>query len=121
MAKNKKTEIANAEEIVGANVQGEEAGQISDPLAEQEMQQTNEIEEIEKDPESMKLDKTKKTSAEGEAIEEISSREAELMRLYPQYKKLWITPKGFVHPEGAPQYLLKGAKLFKNKYFNNKK
>lgn len=43
------------------------------------------------------------------------------MRLYPQYEKIWITPKGFVHPEGAPQYLLKGAKLLKNKFFNNKK
>ncbi len=41
-----------------------------------------------------------------------------LMRLYPSYEEMWITPKGFVHPVGAPKYLTKGATLYKNKYFN---
>lgn len=40
-----------------------------------------------------------------------------LMRLYPQYKKIWITPNGFVHPEGVPEYLTKGATLYENKYY----
>jgi thymidine kinase len=40
-----------------------------------------------------------------------------LMRLYPQYKKIWVTPNGFVHPEGVPEYLTKGATLYENKYY----
>ena len=44
------------------------------------------------------------------------SNEAELMRLYPQYKKLWISSRGFVYPEGTPEYLLKDAKLYTNVY-----
>ena len=43
----------------------------------------------------------------------------ELMRLYPQYEKIWVTPKGFVHPEKAPKYLLEGAILYSNKFYNN--
>lgn len=50
--------------------------------------------------------------------EEIPAEAENLMRLYPQYEKIWITPEGFVHPEGAPGYLIKDAKLYKNKYFN---
>ena len=120
MPKSKKTETAKAEEEVMVDVQVGEEATPSEPTSEQETQPTNEIEEIEEAPETKKPSKTKKTSTESKPIEEISSRDAELMRLYPQYEKIWITPKGFVHPEGAPQYLLKGAKLLKNKFFNNK-
>ena len=121
MAKNKKTETAKAEEAVVADVQVGEETAPSEPTPEQETHQSNEIEEIEEAPKTKKPAKTKKASAETEPVEEISARDAELMRLYPQYEKIWITPKGFVHPEGTPQYLLKGAKLLKNKFFNNKK
>ena len=121
MAKNKKTEAAKAEDTVVVDVQvGEKAAPL-EPTPEQKTQPSNEIEEIEKAPEAKKPAITQKTSTECKPVEEISSREAELMRIYPQYEKIWITPKGFVHPEGAPQYMLKGAKLLKNKFFNNKK
>lgn len=118
MGKSKKTETAKAEDAVVLDVQVGEEVVPSEPTPEQETQPSNEIEEA---PETKKPTKTKKASTESEPVEEISSRDAELMRLYPQYEKIWITPKGFVHPEGAPQYLLKGAKLLKNKFFNNKK
>lgn len=59
-----------------------------------------------------------KTPAQEEAASD--GEYAELMRLYPQYERFWVTPKGFVHPYGAPSYLLKGAKLIKNEYFKNK-
>lgn len=63
--------------------------------------------------EETKPEATEKTS-------EPTSRELELMRLYPQYDELWITPRGFVHHKSAPKYLTKGAKLFKNKFYKNK-
>lgn len=50
---------------------------------------------------------------------EIPAQVVALMRLYPQYEELWITPKGFVHPTGTPEYLIKGATLYKNKFYNN--
>lgn len=53
-----------------------------------------------------------------EPQEDIPANVVAIMRLNPQYEELWITPRGFVHPVGAPEYLLKGAKLYKNKFFN---
>lgn len=44
-----------------------------------------------------------------------------LMKLYPQYEKLYVTANGFVHPENAPKYVLKDATLYTNKYYNNNK
>lgn len=120
MGRSKKTETAQTEETVVADVQVGRDITLSDSISEQETQPSNEIEELEEIPEIKKPSETKKTSPKSEPIEKISSRDMELMRLYPQYEKLWITPKGFVHPEGAPKYLLKGAKLFTNKFFNNK-
>lgn len=120
MGRSKKTETAKAEEAVVVDVQVEEEATPSTPVPEQETQLVNEITEIEEAPEAPKPSKASKATKD-ESIEEISPREAELMRLYPQYEKIWITPNGFVHPYGVPQYLLKGAKLYKNKFFNNKK
>ena len=40
-----------------------------------------------------------------------------LMRLYPNLEKMWITREGFVHPENVPEYLRKGATLYINKYY----
>lgn len=117
MGRSKKTETAKAEEAVVADVQASEEANSSEPTPAAEAQ-PNEIEEVEEAPETAKEEKS---AAKSEPAEEISTRDAELMRLYPQYEKIWITPKGSVHPEGTPEYLLKGAKLFKNKFFNNKK
>ena len=39
------------------------------------------------------------------------------MKLNPQYKQMYITPQGFVHPLGSPEYLRKGAKLYTNIYY----
>ena len=50
--------------------------------------------------------------------ENLPANVVEKMRLYPQYEELWITPRGFVHPIGVPQYLLKGAKRYKNRFYN---
>lgn len=43
-----------------------------------------------------------------------------LMQLYPQYERIYVTNNGFVHPFGVPAYMVVGATLYKNKYYNNK-
>ncbi len=121
MGRSKKTDTAKSEEAVVADVQVGEEVVSSESVVEQEIQPSNEIEEIEETIKTKESKKTEKVSTENEPVEEISSRDLMLMRLYPQYEKVWITPQGFVHPEGASQFLLKGAKLYKNKFFNNKK
>lgn len=49
--------------------------------------------------------------------EELPAKVDELLKLYPQYEEIWITIEGFVHPVGVPEYLLKNAIKYKNKYF----
>ncbi len=49
--------------------------------------------------------------------EELPANVDELLKLYPQYEEVHITVEGFVHPVGVPEYLLKNAIKYKNKYF----
>ena len=55
---------------------------------------------------------------ETEKEEKIPQNVLRLMKMYPQYEEMYITPQGFVHPAGTPEYARKGAKLYKNKFFN---
>lgn len=55
---------------------------------------------------------------ETEKEEKIPQNVLHLMKMYPQYEEMYITPQGFVHPAGTPEYARKGAKLYKNKFFN---
>lgn len=48
---------------------------------------------------------------------EIPANVEKLMKLNPQYETFYVTTTGFVHPVGAPKYLIKDAILYKNKYF----
>lgn len=97
MGRPKKTEAASAAE--------EQAGAI-----------VNETEPVEETaPETGKADEA---AAEEQAGAEIPDKVRELMRLYPQYEKLWISSRGFVHPEGAAEYLLKDAALYANPFHN---
>lgn len=102
MPRTKKTETA---EIIDQNPE--------------EIQNSSEIKAPIASPEE--ADEQPQIEVEENIIEEgkIPANVSELMRLNPQYEKIWVTPKGFVHPEGVPEYLLKGAKLYNNKYFNN--
>ena len=47
----------------------------------------------------------------------IDSNVDKLMRVNPHLAKLWVTPDGFAHPVNSPAYLVKGATLYKNKYY----
>ena len=49
---------------------------------------------------------------------EVPSNILALMNLYPHYEEFYVTPNGFVHPAGVPEYLRKGATLYKNKFYN---
>ena len=40
-----------------------------------------------------------------------------IMKLYPQYERIYITKEGFVHPYGVPKHLTEGATLYTNKYY----
>ena len=65
-------------------------------------------------------DVKEKTDVKSEEKAEVKVPEnvEELMRLYPQYEQFYVTPKGYLRPVGTPEYLLKGAVLYKNKFFN---
>lgn len=107
MGRNKKIETTKVEELaVDAETGAEEMTPASESQPEAE---TTKVEEIEKSEE---------TPVKDNKSDEISPRDLELMRLYPQYEEIWITPDGFVHPKGASTFLLNGAKLYKNKYYN---
>lgn len=90
--------------------QSEETMQLEDvrPVKEPEEEETHEKEE----PEDTVTDE------EHEEEVEAPPYVTDLMRLYPQYAEFWVTPRGFLHPKGMPEHLLKGAVLYKNKFFN---
>ena len=92
MGRPRKSDAANTEELIDPEIQDANE-QDQNP----ETSESNQPEEEEK---------------------QIPAKVLELMRLYPQYEELWITPRGFVHPVGTPQYLVKGATLYKNKFYN---
>ena len=64
------------------------------------------------------VDDIQEIDSDGKAKENIPENVLSLMKLYPQYKEFYVTPKGFVHPAGVPEYLRKGATLYKNIFFN---
>jgi len=60
--------------------------------------------------------KAPETKSEVKKEKEIPANVLALMKLYPHYKEFYVTPNGFVHPAGVPEYLRKGATLYKNKF-----
>lgn len=107
MGRPKKTETATVEEQkVDATPEVRDENPTSESQPETETTTVGETEEV------------KVTTVKDDKTDEISPRDTELMRLYPQYEEIWITPDGFVHPKGASAFLLKGAKLYKNKFYN---
>ena len=100
--------------------QAAEQAQVEEQILDQTQGNTEKQEsETEKAPEEEKTPEEEKVS-EKETSEEaaVSPYVERLMKLYPQYKKFWVTKKGFVHPEGVPEHLTKGATLYTNKYYN---
>lgn len=69
------------------------------------------------EPKSVKENVVSNKPTEETEVEKVNTKVLELMKLYPHYEELWITPSGFVHPKNAPKYCTKGATLFKNKFY----
>lgn len=53
-------------------------------------------------------------------VTEIPAFVDKLMKLYPQYKQLYITKNGFVHSPDVPAYMVEDATLYDNKYYKTK-
>lgn len=96
MGRSRKSDAANTEELNDIETQNELENQV----------------ETEQNPDTTGTDKVE------EIEKQIPARVLELMRLYPQYEEFWVTPRGFVHPGGTPKYCIKGATLYKNKFYN---
>ena len=81
-----------------------------------EIAQVNDVEVVEQEIVETQQEeaKGKKASKEKEVAADILA----LMKLYPHYEEFYVTPNGFVHPAGVPEYLRKGATLYKNKFYN---
>lgn len=60
-----------------------------------------------------------KTTAKAETAVEIPKHVDELLKHYPHLKKAWVTKEGFVHQEDSPKYLIEGAVLYDNKYYQS--
>ena len=92
----------------------EEAQQTEQETEQQTEQETGQ--ETEKgeaqEAKAKKTGKSKKT----EAYEE-GSRVDQLLRLYPKYKRAYVSKKGFVYPEDTPEWQRGDAVLYENKYF----
>lgn len=86
------------------------------------MQDLESIEQLDAQPQLAKntavADDIQDVENSKESRKDVAENILALMKLYPQYKEFYVTPKGFVHPTGVPEYLCKGATLYKNKFFN---
>lgn len=123
MAKSAKTEASATKDTEQEvkDVKTAESQEVKVPETEK-----SKAPEEAKGPEKKKAEKsntsngTKKEtkSAKKEvANTEIPENVDKLMKLYPQYEEIYVTPQGFVHTKDATEYLLKDAVLYKNKYY----
>ena len=87
----------------------QETGQQQETPQEQ-VQQTEQ--ETGQKAEAKKTGKSEETEAYKEG-----SRVDQLLRLYPKYKRAYVSKKGFVYPEGTPEWQRGDAVLYENKYF----
>ena len=85
---------------------------------QEEVQQTEQETGQETEKGEAQKAEAKKTgkSEETEAYKE-GSRVDQLLRLYPKYKRAYVSKKGFVYPEGTPEWQRGDAVLYENKYF----
>lgn len=95
----------------------QETGQQQETPQEEAQQTEQETgQEAEKgeaqEAEAKKTGKSEKTEAYKEG-----SRVDQLLRLYPKYKRAYVSKKGFVYPEGTPEWQRGDAVLYENKYF----
>ena len=95
--------------------------QVKNPEVENPEVENPEVKNPKVENPEVKNPKVENPELEKETLEvEIPEHVEKLMKLYPQYEQLYVTPNGFVHPVGSPKYLVANATLYKNKFYNNK-
>ncbi len=57
------------------------------------------------------------TTVEQSGQPKVDERIEHLMKCYPQYENMYISPQGFVYPENAPEYQRKDAILYHNIHY----
>lgn len=114
MAKDKKNTTINKSEILNPTVANEAADDILSK--EGASAKTATAETKGEDLDNTEIEKESAAGEQGAESEEVSPQVLELMRLYPQYSKLWISKKGFVYPENTPEYMLTDATLYTNRF-----
>ena len=92
-----------------------------DEVAQQTEQETGQQQETPQE-EAQQTEQETEQEAEKEEAQETEtykegSRVDQLLRLYPKYKWAYVSKKGFVYPEGTPEWQRGDAVLYENKYF----
>ena len=90
-------------------------------MAQQTEQETGQQQETPQE-EAQQTEQETEQEAEKEEAQETEtykegSRVDQLLRLYPKYKRAYVSKKGFVYPEGTPEWQRGDAVLYENKYF----
>ena len=95
-----------------------EVAQQTEQQTEQETGQQQETpqEEAQQTEQETGQEAEKEEAQETETYKE-GSRVDQLLRLYPKYKRAYVSKKGFVYPEGTPEWQRGDAVLYENKYF----
>ena len=83
---------------------------------ETDQQQETPQEEVQQTEQETDQEAEKEEAQETETYKE-GSRVDQLLRLYPKYKRAYVSKKGFVYPEGTPEWQRGDAVLYENKYF----
>ena len=92
-----------------------------DEVAQQTEQETDQQQETPQEEAQQTGQETGQEAEKEEAQEtetyKEGSRVDQLLRLYPKYKRAYVSKKGFVYPEGTPEWQRGDAVLYENKYF----
>lgn len=100
----------------------DEVAQQTEQQTEQETGQQQETPQEEAQQTEQETEQETGQEAEKEEAQETEtykegSRVDQLLRLYPKYKRAYVSKKGFVYPEGTPEWQRGDAVLYENKYF----
>lgn len=123
MGRTKQTDKTNTEVQESSNISQPETDatpviptESQDP-SEEKVELPEETNDSEDPIDDNKPETSEDKESEKEVVNDAGAKVLEIMRLYPQYEEFWLTPEGFVRPKGVAKYLIKGATLYKNKYY----
>ena len=95
----------------------EVAQQTEQETDQQQETPQEEVQQTEQETEQETGQETEKEEAQKTESYKEGSRVDQLLRLYPKYKRAYVSKKGFVYPEGTPEWQRGDAVLYENKYF----